>query len=131
MRKWALALLSPCGLVGLLAMGGCFSAQSSKTHTGAMVGKETLKKVELGKTTKQWLITVLGEPTASSETPDGAEILKYESVEEVSNNTDTSFLGRATETIKTRRTHYFEIREGIVQRYWQDSAVLQKESRIL
>jgi len=130
MRERTLTLLSAYGLVGVLAIGGCFSAQSNRTYTGAMVGEETLKRVEPGKTTKSWLITVLGEPTTSSQTPDGAEILKYESVQEVSNNTDTSFVGRATENIRTRLTHYFQIREGIVQGHWQDSTVLRKDSRI-
>ena len=129
MSKPVTCLTSILLAVGALGAGGCFSATSDRSISGPTVGAETLDRVQPGRTTREWLITTLGKPTAVSAGTDGAEILKYESTETVHNHTQF-LLSSAREKITTARRHFFEVKDGIVRRHWSDSAVLKKESKL-
>lgn len=128
-QRRSLVKIALCLLPGVLLLGGCGSSNMTKTFTGTPVGNETLKRIKPGKTTKEWLITALGRPTLRGEGAEGTEILKYECLEEVESTSSASAFGGTRKKTRTRHTHYFEIRDGIVQRCWKDSVELLKVSR--
>ena len=133
MIKWKLSGLFLCVAISAMVLNGCVIANSNKSFTGTRVSNETLKRVEIGKTTRQWLVGVLGEPTSTTESPEGAEILKYDCVIDSKSTVHVSLifsLINATETKKTSQAHYFEVKDGIVQAHWEDSARSEKASHI-
>ncbi|HET6426876.1 MAG TPA: hypothetical protein VFJ30_00590 [Phycisphaerae bacterium] len=130
MRTRTSAVLAVCLVVAALVAGGCFSAHSTRTYTGQIVSKGAEKKIQIGKTTKDRLITVLGNPTEAKPLGEGVELLKYEGTEEVANASQTAFVGGARETVRRRVTHYYEVEGGVVARHWKDSVCLQKDSKI-
>lgn len=133
MIKWKFSGLILCAALSSMVLGGCIIANSNRSFTGTSISNQTLKRVKLGKTTRQWLLSVLGEPTSATESPDGVEILKYDGVTESRDSISVTFffpLVNVTETKKISEAHYFEIKDGIVQAHWKDSTKLQKSSNV-
>ena len=124
------AALATCAFVSVVAMGGCSSAHSKLTTSGSVVRNDALKKIEPGRTTREALIAALGKPSDSKKTANGAEVLKYEWVENADNKIYLPFLINAREKKKTRRAVSFEIGDGVVRRHWQDSTELEKDSEL-
>jgi len=58
-------------------MAGCVVCETDEQYIG--VENDTLKKVECGQTTRDWVIETFGEPSEQILTDDGGEILKYKS----------------------------------------------------
>jgi len=54
---------------------GCLVSDKNVHYTG--IEDETLKQIKPGETTRDWLVSTLGEPTEQSLTEEGAEILRY------------------------------------------------------
>jgi len=117
-RRCILALL----IVGMLPLAGCFiySNDVSYGEKGAPVSDRTLEQIECGKTTKNWVVATLGEPSQEETTKDGVEVLKYRySKTEESNTVFLPFLIVDDEK-RHERTIYFEVKDGVVQRYWKE-----------
>ncbi len=121
------SLLCACGFAG-----GCFSAVSSRTiePAGCAAHSDAVKQVIPGKTTAEWLLATMGKPTGKAPSPEGTEIYKYEYTETVRNQLHLLLLPGAEETVKTRKTLCFEVRDGVIQRCWRESAQLEKHSEI-
>ncbi len=116
-RRCLLALL----VVGLLPLTGCFiySSDVSYGEKGAPVSDRTLEQIECGNTTRDWVVATLGEPSEEQIT-DGGQVLKYRYRKtQESNTVFLPFLIIDDET-RHERTVYFEIKDGVVQRYWKE-----------
>lgn len=102
---------------------GCLISHSSDTfETGHRVSPATLSEVEVGHTTRDWLIATLGEPTSSqlvNEHPH-IEMLKY-SYKKRKESSGSVFLIFAGSSSSSRHsTTYFELTNGVVTSYWSD-----------
>jgi len=84
------------------------------------VGNETLKQIECGQTTKDWLVAALGEPTEQSMTEDGTEILRYRCTEKKDNQFILFPIVFVDDDKEIDHSVSFEIKDGIVQRYWKE-----------
>jgi hypothetical protein len=113
-------------------LGGCFCAESNtRIHPeGFAPAGEAMKQVIPGKTTAEWLVAALGAPSSKTRLADGTEMYKYEYVETSDSRLQLVPLPQAVETIKTRHRLWFEVRDGVIQRCWRESARVDKRSRI-
>ena len=110
--------------VSLVAMSvlvvGCVVCKTEEQYTG--IQNETLKQVERGQTTKDWLVATFGEPSEQSMTEEGTELLKYKCTKKKDNK---FVLFPPPIVIKDEKemehTVVFEVKDGIVQRYWKET----------
>ena len=117
--KAALAVLCVLAALGL---AGCISARSDVTYgpKGPPVGDCTLRQIECGQTSGQWLRTVLGEPTREDRLPDGTELLTYEYTRKVDTDFDLFLLLDIDDKHEEHTTYVFELQDGIVTEYWKE-----------
>ena len=119
--------LQKCSEIGLFVVllavsvlfGGCIVSQTDEQYTG--IENETLKQVERGQTTRDWVIETFGEPSEQILADDGSEILKYKCVRK-KNNKFVMFPPPIVinDDKDVVHTVAFEVRDGIVQRYWKE-----------
>ncbi len=108
----------------LVASPGCtvISSNSTTTQSGTKVSDETLVQLELGKTTKDWLIATLGAPTSATQVDEHTEILKYTSSRTTKQSGGLIVVLHANSETKEKETVYFEIHDGVLKRYWKADA---------
>ena len=103
-------------LTAMALFSGCVVSKTDENYIGPQ--KSQLRQIDYGRTTKDQLIEMFGQPAEQSVMQDGTEILSYKSIKEK----DNSFVmfpppiviqdKKAEENIIS-----FEIRDGVVQRY--------------
>lgn len=99
---------------------GCVVCETDEQYTG--VENNTLKEVKCGQTTRDWVIETFGEPNEQILTDDGGEILKYKCIRKKDNKFvmfPPPIVIRDEKDVE--HTVAFEVRDGIVQRYWKES----------
>ena len=106
-------------VVTSILLAGCVVTKSDVHYSG--VDNSQLRQIKQGKTTKDWLVTTLGEPTEQSMTEDGTEILRYKCTEK-RNNQFVLFPPPIVIDDKKviEHTVVFKLKDGIVQRYWKE-----------
>ena len=115
------------GVIGLVAalvaasvlITGCVVCETDEQYTG--IEKKALKKVECGQTTRDWVVETFGEPSEQILTDDGSEILKYKCIRKKDNKFvmfPPPIVVRDEKDVE--HTVAFEVRDGIVQRYWKE-----------
>ncbi|MHC4440649.1 MAG: hypothetical protein ACYS3S_25145, partial [Planctomycetota bacterium] len=66
-------------MVAVSVLGvGCVVSETDEQYTG--IENDTLKQVECGQTTRNWVVETFGEPSEQILTDDGGEILKYKCI---------------------------------------------------
>ncbi len=118
-----LAIAGALGLAGttLTVMPGCLASGHSYTQAeGRYIGQDTLRKIEPGVTSREWVYAVLGEPTHKNTLSDGAEIWKWSSKKVTKSSGSVFLLFRGSERDVTERTVYVEFDGDIVKRAWKD-----------
>ena len=113
-----IALLVSLAVTSVLLVG-CVATRSDVHYTG--VDNSQLRQIERGKTTKDWLVTALGEPTEQSMTEEGTEILRYKCTEK----RDNQFVLFPPPIViddkkEIEHTIVFKLKDGIVQRHWKE-----------
>ena len=107
----------------LFSAAGCLvTAGNSVQESGVRVSSSTMAQVEVGKTTEQWLVAALGEPTARTAVADreNVHILRYNHTVSRSGH-GTVFLIFAGHHDRSEPTSaYFEVTDGIITRYWTE-----------
>lgn len=116
-----------CGEVALFALlvvtsvllVGCVATKSDVHYSG--INNSQLRQIERGKTTKDQLLAIVGEPTEETMTEDGTEVLRYKCTEKKDNTFAMFPPPIAIEDKKeTEHTIVFKLKDGIVQRYWKE-----------
>lgn len=119
--------LHKCGKIGLFAalvavsvlFVGCVVCKTDEQYTG--IENDALKEIECGQTTRDWVVETFGEPSEQILTDDGSEILKYKCIRKKDNK---FVMFPPPIVIKDEKdvehTVAFEVRDGIVQRYWKE-----------
>lgn len=111
------------GLFALLPLAGCLVTSSNKVEeSGIRVSENTLANVEVGRTSGDWLVATLGEPTSRTVVADrpGVEIWRYEHVrtERSAGAVFLIFGGSSSKTESSRV--FFELEHGVVRRTWSE-----------
>ncbi len=104
------------------AASGCISSRSDVTYgaKGPAVGSNTLRKIKVGQTSKQWVLGTLGEPTSETWTPEGTEILMYEYTKKVDSHFRFAPFLDSHDKREKCTIYYFEITDDIVTRFWKE-----------
>lgn len=98
---------------------GCVATQSDVHYSG--VDNSQLRQIKSGRTTKDQLFAIVGEPTEESMTEDGSEILRYKCIEKKDNKFAMFPPPIAIEDRKEiEHTVVFKLKDGIVQRHWKE-----------
>lgn len=116
----SMALLVLCA-VSASVLTGCISARSDVRYgpNGPSIGHETLRQVQAGQTSKEWVLGTLGAPTSETATPEGTEILKYVYTKKVDVDFNFCIFFDIDETSEQQTVYYFEIADGVVTRFWK------------
>ena len=98
---------------------GCVVCETNEQYTG--IENDALKQVECGQTTRDWVVETFGEPSEQILADDGSEILKYKCIRKK----DNKFVMFPPPIVihddkEVEHTIAFEVRDGIVQRYWKE-----------
>ena len=96
---------------------GCVVCETDEQYTG--IENETLKQVECGETTRDWVVETFGEPSEQILADDGSEVLKYKCILKKDNKFvmfPPPIVIRDEKDVE--HTVAFEFREVIFQRYW-------------
>lgn len=113
--------LTVVALAGCLTLSGCLvMGGSSIDESGVKVTESTLDQVEVGTTTRDWLLGALGEPTSRNVVDENTEVLRY-AWSRTKSKGGAVFLIYAggSETVE-KTTAYFEVTDGIVTRFWTE-----------
>jgi hypothetical protein len=107
--------------VSAFVLSGCISARSDVRYgpTGPTVGHETIRQVQAGQTSKEWVLGTLGIPTSETATPEGTEILKYVYTKKVDCDLSFCIFFDFDDKHEERTVYYFEIADGVVTRFWK------------
>lgn len=108
--------------VALAALGGCLVSKSrTMNESGVRVSKSTLNQVKAGETTEAWVVATLGPPTSRSPVDEQTEILRYDHRVETRKGGQVFLLFHGAEKLQTTNSVFFEMKEGVVSRYWTES----------
>jgi outer membrane protein assembly factor BamE (lipoprotein component of BamABCDE complex) len=117
-----LKLIHAAVLLGVLPLTGCivYHGDVSYGEKGKPLSNGTLKRIECGTTSKDWLTATLGEPSQQRTTSDGTEILEYRYSKKKDNHFVMPFL-IVNDKNETMQTVFFEISDGVVKNYWKET----------
>jgi hypothetical protein len=103
-------------------LAGCLVSDSEVSYAGRKrpIGNQALRQIECGQTTRDWLVAALGEPTEKSLTEDGTEIFRYKCIETRDNEFILFPIVFVDDERETDHSVSFEIKDGIVQRFWKE-----------
>ncbi len=120
MMKAGIVVLS---ILAAMTLTGCISSHSDVKYgpKGPAVGGNTLRQVKCGETTKEWLLTVLGEPSRMTQAAYESEVLTYEYTKKVDSDFSFCIFFDADDHREERTVYVFELKDGIVTRYWKES----------
>jgi hypothetical protein len=101
------------------ALTGCvITSGRTVRETGPQISESSLKAIEYNKTTVDWLIAAFGQPANRACTPDGAEILRYDSDIRTTQGSYFFMLAASSENRIERTCWWFETRDGKIVRAW-------------
>jgi hypothetical protein len=117
----SIGLALACGVLGLV-LNGCISGSSDVRYgpKGPAVGHGTLKQIEIGQTSKEWVLGTLGTPTSETATPEGTEVLTYVYTKKVDSDLSVFLFLDFDEKREERTVYYFEIADGVVTKFWKE-----------
>ena len=107
--------------VWVLLCAGCITI-CSRVQEDSSTGPNqvSVQQVQPGKTTKEWVIKTFGKPPTETKLSDGTEILKYQYTKKTRSDVDFLFLFDSHTKRESTTNVYFEIKDGVVQKYWRD-----------
>ena len=102
----------------ILALGimlsGCISYESDGSNR-----YERISDVRKGATSAAWLREYLGRPESRHTTESGSEIWHYEFDEREKTRVSLFLVFSVRTENRSNRDYYFEVRDGVVEDYWQ------------
>lgn len=109
------------GVLSLAALSGCLaSGSSSTTVSGRYVGPETMRQIEPGVTTREWVQATLGEPTSRATLADGTEIWKWEHRSVSKSSGSVLLIASGSNRHEQVGAAFVEMKNGVVTRSWID-----------
>lgn len=105
--------LAPCLMLSLSAC--VYNQHSHERSTGVVVSQQQMAGVEIGKTTRQMLLTQWGIPDRTQQEKDGLEIFEYISERSTKSNKNFIFLFNIdSDKVVSRKVTRVVIRDGVV-----------------
>jgi outer membrane protein assembly factor BamE (lipoprotein component of BamABCDE complex) len=101
-------------------MSGCLITTreyTNQTSPGRELSKSQIKKIEAGKTTKEWIMQTFGMPTRQRTYDEGEETWEYERSYRRESIAHVFFIINTERVTRTRETLIIDIKDGIVQNY--------------
>ena len=101
-------------------IAGCFITNrhyTNQTSPGRELSKSQIKRIEPGKTTKEWIMQAFRMPTRQRTFDEGEETWEYERSYRTETESSVFFLIHTENVTRTRETLIIEIKDGIVQSY--------------
>ena len=99
----------------------CMSYEREKQIvSGSLTNEALLSQVIPGDTTANWLVAQIGEPDVVTPTGNGSEQWSYSAVTHSKTNIRALPLIAVKLRNEKRVVHYFEIRDEVVERMWQE-----------
>ena len=108
--------------LGIILLGsGCtiIEDRSETTYSGTQVSDVTMAQLEIGKTTKKWVIATLGAPTSASQVDDRTELLKYSTTRTTDRHAGVIVIITSRQKTEERETVYLEFKDEVLSRYWK------------
>lgn len=106
---------------GMSVMSGCLVSSSSHTRfSGSYVGPATYEQIKVGETKKEWVLAVMGTPTSTVALEDGTEVWKWAYEKKRRSSGGVFLLAGGSSSTETVGATYVEMKDGIVQKAWQD-----------
>jgi outer membrane protein assembly factor BamE (lipoprotein component of BamABCDE complex) len=87
--------------------------------SGHAVSDVTLAQMEVGKTTKSWVVATLGAPTSVSQVDDNTELLRYTATRTTEREAGMIVVVASKQKTQKRETVYLEFKDGVLERYWK------------
>jgi len=109
-----------CLLVSAVFAGCIVVADTNRRHTGMVPSAATIKQVELGETTAEWLIAAVGQPSSRQKVDEHTELLRYERTTTVNSSLNILVLLHTNDNTRTHEAVVFEVVDGVVQKYWTE-----------
>lgn len=117
-------LLTALLAAAFLSIGtaGCISSGSVSEFNGPNIGDRTLAQIKPGKTTQEWILAVLGEPTEKATVADSdGEIEVWKWIRrKVTTTRGSAFVISSRSKTEEVRTVYVEFKDEVVTRAWRD-----------
>ncbi len=111
-------------LVTAFAMtaSGCLVVSGRSSHeSGVRISESTMRQIEIGHTTEDWVVAALGEPTARTELDDCTVLARYEHCETQSEGGAVFLIFAGGSETTRRSTTYFEYTNGVLCRTWSET----------
>ena len=120
-RKFRTGMVIAMLSSALLVSAGCLVTANSNTQTsGRPIIKSLASHIEVGKTTKEDALTLLGQPTSESKNDNGMEVLRYRYSETKTNNSVFIFLWACSSEDKKSDEVVLVFKNDILQSYSRD-----------
>lgn len=107
----------------VITASGCLIVSGkSYDQSGVHISRATMSQIEIGRTTEQWVIAALGEPSSRAEVGGEEDIvlLRYEyRVRRSEGGAVFLIFAGGSETTR-RTTTYFEFTDGYLSRTWKE-----------
>lgn len=101
-------------------LAGCVLTVDSDTHyrRGALAMSDTLDAIEVGRTSRDWIVAHLGKPNSVYVNDDGNEVLRYLSRQEKDVEVHLFLLFSIDASEEETHTLHVEIEDALVKGYW-------------
>ncbi|TVQ30394.1 MAG: hypothetical protein EA376_13090 [Phycisphaeraceae bacterium] len=119
-RLFVVMLLTALLASMLLMTSGCIRSRSNVQTQGRYIGDQTVARIEPGKTTREWVLAVMEEPTSKSRLESGVEIWKWSYQRVKTSSGSVLFLVAGSGRDETIRNVYVEFEGDIVRQVWRD-----------
>jgi hypothetical protein len=115
--------LAPASVLALVLVCGCgpiVSSHNTVKRSGPEVGAATFAEVRPGKTTGDWVLAALGEPSRRATLADGSELWVWTTKEHKSGSGSVWLLYGGQSDKETLRNAYVQVTDGVVTKKWRD-----------
>lgn len=102
----------------LLFGGGCVSGTTEYRESGTYVSSATLRQIEVGQTTDEWVLGVLGEPTQRVSVGEDEEVWKYLFTEERNRRGQILFV-TGNDTRHASSSVFLQVKDHKITKKWQ------------
>ena len=108
-------------IAGMAAASGCLIHSTSRTeYSGRYIGSATYDRVEEGKSTAEYVLATLGEPTKRSPLSDGTEVWKWEYRRTHSSSGSVFLLYGGSGRSENEGAVFVEVKDGVAAKKWRD-----------
>jgi len=106
----------------ITASGCLIVSGKSIDQSGIRISQATMNQIEIGRTTEQWIVAALGEPSYRAEVGGDKDIvlLRYEYREKRSEGGVVFLIFAGGSETTKRTTTYFEFTDGYLSRTWKE-----------